>query len=378
MFKGLSGLKKVVKGGFSAVAEHSSQLAEQVVSDPSTSKGHIKDTLKEKVLSVRDSGEGVINASESGVQAKEKAQEVVHKVKHYGAFGEDYLGYSDPTKELRKAVKQKEKAAKKARKAKKKKTGKKEDLFDPENLAKYKAELEEKRRQAELAAESAEEEEEEAKKECPEEKEEAEEEVSFQLDLVTGDESKKGSKVTTPHLKSPITPSRDSENWKLFEALTSGVDDIIQKKKEELQELKQESYFQQKKTEVELEEERKAQNLGKKEKKKKKWVDLDRGGFEDHDGEVSDKSESEDDTETAEDDKDRSEVEEGQEEEPEDPNKPKGKDHRGFPGGSAAWNVFWLLNILIFFVQHVRYVRRVKRLMVLYFHSGARGFTPTT
>jgi len=33
MFKGLAGLKKVVKGGFSAVAEHSSQLAEQVVSD---------------------------------------------------------------------------------------------------------------------------------------------------------------------------------------------------------------------------------------------------------------------------------------------------------------------------------------------------------
>ena len=63
----------------------------------------------------------------------------VLQVKHYGAFGEDYLGYSDPTKDLRKAVKQKEKAAKKARKAKKKKTGKKEDdLFDPENLAKFK------------------------------------------------------------------------------------------------------------------------------------------------------------------------------------------------------------------------------------------------
>merc|ERR1712203_370600 len=74
--------------------------------------------------------------------AKEKAKEVAHKVKHYGAFGEDYLGYSDPTKDLRKAVKKKEKEAKKARKAKKKKGGKKEDLFDPENLAKYKLELE--------------------------------------------------------------------------------------------------------------------------------------------------------------------------------------------------------------------------------------------
>ncbi len=30
MFKGLSGIKKAVKGGFSAVAEHSSNLAEQV------------------------------------------------------------------------------------------------------------------------------------------------------------------------------------------------------------------------------------------------------------------------------------------------------------------------------------------------------------
>ena len=47
-------------------------------------------------------------------------------------------GFADPTKDLRKAVKQKEKAAKKARKAKKKQGGKKEDLFDPENLAKYK------------------------------------------------------------------------------------------------------------------------------------------------------------------------------------------------------------------------------------------------
>jgi hypothetical protein len=30
MFKGLTGLKKAVKGGFSAVQEHSSNLAEQV------------------------------------------------------------------------------------------------------------------------------------------------------------------------------------------------------------------------------------------------------------------------------------------------------------------------------------------------------------
>ena len=60
------------------------------------------------------------------------------------------LGYSDPGKDLRKAVKAKEKAAKKAKKAKKKKGEKAEDLFDPENLAKYKKEIEEKRK---LAAE---------------------------------------------------------------------------------------------------------------------------------------------------------------------------------------------------------------------------------
>ena len=50
---------------------------------------------------------------------------------------------------LPQTVKKKEKEAKKARKAKKKKGGKKEDLFDPENLAKYKLELEEKRKERE-------------------------------------------------------------------------------------------------------------------------------------------------------------------------------------------------------------------------------------
>merc|ERR1711976_1012564 len=123
-------------------------------------KDQLKESLKKRVqggvASVVDAGEN-LSASDAG-QAKDKAAEVVHKVKHYGAFGEDYLGYSDPTKDLRKAVKQKEKAAKKARKAKKKQTGKKEDLFDPENLAKYKKELEEKRAReaaATLAAEAS-------------------------------------------------------------------------------------------------------------------------------------------------------------------------------------------------------------------------------
>ena len=59
------------------------------------------------------------------------------------------LGYSDPSKDLRKAVKAKEKAAKKAKKEKKRKGEKAEDLFDPANLAKYKKEIEEKRKLAE-------------------------------------------------------------------------------------------------------------------------------------------------------------------------------------------------------------------------------------
>ena len=80
MFKGLSGLKKVVKGGFSAVAETGSQLAEQVVSDPSTSQGHIKETLKAKAAGVLESGESVINKSEGTTQAIDKSVEFAHKV----------------------------------------------------------------------------------------------------------------------------------------------------------------------------------------------------------------------------------------------------------------------------------------------------------
>ena len=57
-------------------------------------------------------------------------------------------GYTDPGKDLRKAVKAKEKAAKKAKKEKKRKGIKEEDLFDPKNLEKYRKELEEKRKLA--------------------------------------------------------------------------------------------------------------------------------------------------------------------------------------------------------------------------------------
>jgi len=52
----MTGLKKAVKGGFSAVAEHSSQLAEQVVGDPSTSKDNLKENIKKKVKPYFHSG----------------------------------------------------------------------------------------------------------------------------------------------------------------------------------------------------------------------------------------------------------------------------------------------------------------------------------
>ena len=267
MFKGLAGLKKVVKGGISVVAEHSSDLAEKVISDPNTSQGHLKENLKKKVSEVVSTGEQLT----TDTHAKEKADEVtkvVNKVRHYGALGEDYLGYDDPTKDLRKAVKAKEKAAKKARKAKKKKTGKKEDLFDPENLAKFKAELEErKRREEEFAKEKAEfEEDSEAgevvkspEAELDNQPEQVgqdinnplEFDIKFTLELEdkSTEQDKSESEVrNSPKLKSPLTPIRntDTDDWKLFQSLTSGVDAVIKQKKEELQDIKLDSYFQQK------------------------------------------------------------------------------------------------------------------------------------
>ena len=128
-----------------------------MVSDPATSRTQIKENLKNLakggVATVVEHGGTVLSAEQAG-HSKDKAKEYAHNVKHYGAFAEDYLGFDDPNKELRKAVKAKEKAAKKARKAKKKagKGKKGEDLFDPANLAKYKKELEEKRKAAEEAA----------------------------------------------------------------------------------------------------------------------------------------------------------------------------------------------------------------------------------
>jgi len=254
MFKGLAGLKKVVKGGISAVAETSSDLAEKVYADPTTSQGHLKENLKKKVQGVVEGSEHI--ASEA--HAKEGAAEVAKafkQVKHYGGFTEDFLGYEDPNKDLRKAVKAKEKAAKKARKAKKKKTGKKEDLFDPENLAKFKLELDErKKREAEfkesqveaddlaIVADLKDSDEE------PRSGQEPEPDFKFTLELDSKKSSANQSVAHTPCLQSPLAPikAHDTDDWKLFQSLTAGADALIKKKTEDLDDIKQDSYFQRK------------------------------------------------------------------------------------------------------------------------------------
>ena len=159
MFKGF---KNALRGGIGTVAEKSQDIASNVVNDQEFSTTAIKDKLKETTK--RTYKEGKLLYKEGAHEIRDKVgdenvdkvqtttKDVAHNIKHYGAFGEDVLGYSDPQKELRKAVKAKEKAAKKAKKAKKKKGEKPEDLFDPANLAKYKQELEEKRKLASLAA----------------------------------------------------------------------------------------------------------------------------------------------------------------------------------------------------------------------------------
>ena len=155
MFKGF---KNALRGGIGTVAEKSQDIASNVVNDQEFSTTAIKDKLKETTK--RTYKEGKLLYKEGAHEIRDKVgdenvdkvqtttKDVAHNIKHYGAFGEDVLGYSDPQKELRKAVKAKEKAAKKAKKAKKKKGEKPEDLFDPANLAKYKQELEEKRKLA--------------------------------------------------------------------------------------------------------------------------------------------------------------------------------------------------------------------------------------
>merc|ERR1712203_316048 len=261
MFKKLKGLQNVVKGGISAVVETSNDLGEKAFNDPTTSTTSIKENIKKKYADVVSTGEHIAEQPE----AKERVDDVtkvVHKVKHYGGFTEDFLGYEDPNKDLRKAVKAKEKAAKKARKAKKKKTGKKEDLFDPENLAKFKLELDErKKREAEfkesqveaddlaIVADFKDSDEE------PHPGQEPEPDFKFTLELESKKSSANQSVAHTPCLQSPLAPikAHDTDDWKLFQSLTAGADALIKKKTEDLDDIKQDSYFQRKPDPVTLE-----------------------------------------------------------------------------------------------------------------------------
>ena len=99
-----------------------------------------------------------------------------------------------------------------------------------------------------------------------------------------------------------IEPEEDTNDWAKFQALTSGVDDIVKQKKEELDSLKVSSYYQRKKTQDEIQEDaRLARPKNLVGKRKKKWVDLDQEGFEEKEGviveDVSDADLSEDEDE---------------------------------------------------------------------------------
>ena len=77
----------------------------------------------------------------------------------------------------------------------------------------------------------------------------------------------------------------EKNDWAKFQALTSGVDDIVKQKKEELDSLKVSSYYQRKKTQDEIQEDaRLARPRNLVGKRKKKWVDLDEEGFEEKEG----------------------------------------------------------------------------------------------
>ena len=375
MFKGL---KRVVKGGISTVAEKGTDIASNVVNDADLRPAVFKEKLTEGAKKTFKDGSQFV--SEGGDEIKDKVgsknvdnvtdktKEVAHNIKHYGAFGEDYLGYSDPGKDLRKAVKAKEKAAKKAKKAKKKKGEKAEDLFDPENLAKYKKEIEEKRK---LAAELSpgifkvfklvfimiiqclsflglSNEGTKSKSGSPTSVngEKVEQKDNQKWDDQQSDDFDFGQSPTK--LKSPTgsQTSNKDEGWrKQLDALTSGVDHIVKEKKDKLEEIKVDSYYQRKKTQDEIEEDAKvARPKTLVVKRKKHWEDLDTEGFEERDGvidaeisdteavtedeeevdtkevtpEIQEKLPSEEEQEEEEEEKEKEDKEETQEEENED------------------------------------------------------------
>ena len=48
------------------------------------------------------------------------------------------------------------------------------------------------------------------------------------------------------------TPKEDSEGWKKFQELTSGIDKVLKEKSSKLEEIKVDSYYQRKKTQVKI------------------------------------------------------------------------------------------------------------------------------
>ena len=94
-----------------------------------------------------------------------------------------------------------------------------------------------------------------------------------------------------PEGKSPDEKGEDwkkADDWKSqLNSLTSGVDSLLKDKKDKLDQIKVDSYYQRKKTQDEINEDavvpRPKTLVGK---RKKKWTDLDDGEFEEIDGEV--------------------------------------------------------------------------------------------
>ena len=130
--------------------------------------------------------------------------------------------------------------------------------------------------------------------------------------------------------KDSSQPADEPENeWARFQAMTSGIDNIVKQKKEELDTLKESSYYQRKKTQDEIDEDAKIARpktlVGK---RRKKWKNLDEDGFEEHEGVVGSEGELSEDYEDFAEEDEEHEPEEGElspkfddevKEEPEEP-----------------------------------------------------------
>merc|ERR1712045_878453 len=189
----------------------------------------------------------------------------------------------------------------KAKKAKKKKGEKEEDLFDPANLAKYKQELEEKRKLASLAAPVSPGGVTDTEKSPSSPFEETFEKIQKPVDTWTPSDHGHDSDEFDFGLqeegeaKSQPKPEEPENDWARFQALTSGIDSVEKQKKDDLDSLKVTSYYQRKKTQDEIEEDaRLARPKNLVGARKKRWVDLDQDGFEEREGViVEDVSEAE-------------------------------------------------------------------------------------